>query len=438
MSKIKNILFVCAIIALTLPQCHATDAVQKPVWAVNVGGPAYLAKDGTSYSPEQSISGGEIGTLDKVLGSQDPFIYHSYREGDIQVEREISNGQYTATFHFAEPMTVEPGQRVFDILIEGQPVFAGLDVMMTRDGKIESALTVTIPNIEITDGVLNISFETQAGSPLLSALVVRKSGSAATKWKLAWSDEFNSGDTPNPERWSIDVWPARVVNDEDQAYTDHPKNLRIEDGSLVIEAHKEKFGNADYTSARIHSLGKGDLLYGRVEVRAKIPAGKGTWAAAWMLPTDPFHYATSCETGQAWQGIDDCDAWPNSGEIDIMEHVGYQPGHIHGTVHNKAYYWKTWQQRKGRIIMADIEDDFHDYVLEWSPERIDVFLDEELYFTYINEGQGWQVWPYDQPFHIVINLAIGGAWGRSGGGIDDSKFPQKMLIDYVRVYHPRP
>ena len=160
----------------------------------------------------------------------------------------------------------------------------------------------------------------------------------------------------------------------------------------------------------------------------------GTWPAIWMLPSDPFRYATTCEAGTDWQGSSDCNAWPNSGEIDIMEHVGYQMGHIHGTVHNEAYYWAKWEQRKGRILIDDVDQEFHIYALEWTPERIDIFVDDSHYFTYTNENTGWQVWPYDQPFHVIMNIAVGGMWGRSGGGIDDEIFPQRMEIDYVRVY----
>ena len=129
-----------------------------------------------------------------------------------------------------------------------------------------------------------------------------------------------------------------------------------------------------------------------------------------------------------------CDGWPNSGEIDIMEHVGYQMDHIHGTVHTKAYYWVMWEQRKGRILIDGVADGFHVYALEWSPERIDIFVDDAHYFTYMNEGRGWEEWPFDQPFHLILNIAVGGVWGRSGGPIDDSIFPQRMLVDYVRVY----
>ncbi len=111
----------------------------------------------------------------------------------------------------------------------------------------------------------------------------------------------------------------------------------MQNGHLIIEAHKEEYEGAGYTSGRVHSQGKGDFLYGRFEVRAKLPRGQGSWAAIWMLPSDPYRYSTSCEPGEDWQGSESCDAWPNSGEIDILEHVGYQMGHVHGTVHNEAY-----------------------------------------------------------------------------------------------------
>ena len=205
---------------------------------------------------------------------------------------------------------------------------------------------------------------------------------------------------------------------------------------LIIEAHKEDYEGASYTSGRVHSEGKGDFLYGRFEVRAKLPRGQGTWAAIWMLPSDPYRYSTTCEPGEDWQGSSTCDAWPNSGEIDIMEHVGYQMGHVHGTVHNEAYYWLKWEQRKGRILLDDLDEEFRVYALEWTPERIDIFVDDTHYFSYMNEGTGWNAWPYDHPYNLILNVAVGGAWGRAGGPIDDTIFPQQMLVDYVRVFAP--
>lgn len=408
----------------------------ESAWAVNVGGPAYQATDGTMYEAESSVSGGRLGRLETVKGSQDPVLYRTFREGAVEISRPMPSGVYDITFHFAEHEPLGGGERVFDTFVEGRKVIRGLDVMRARDGKIESALSVTVPDIEVTDGELNVGFAATVGQPVFSALVVRPAKAARPVGELVWSDEFDTEGALDPGKWNIDEWPARVVNDEDQAYTARATNLRVEDGHLVIEAHKEDFANAAYTSGRIHTRGKGDFLYGRFEVRAKLPRGKGTWPAIWMLPTDPFRYATMCKEGDAWQGSETCDAWPNSGEMDILEHVGYEMGHVHGTLHNRAYYWINWEQRKGRILLDAPDQDWHVYALEWSPEKVEVFVDDTLYFTYVNENSGWESWPYDHPFHLVLNIAVGGMWGRAGGGIDDDIFPQRMLVDYVRVYRP--
>jgi beta-glucanase (GH16 family) len=412
--------------------CAAPPPEAIDVWAINVGGPAYDGIDGTQYDAEASVTGGTVGQMETVKGSQDPFLYTTYRVGDIRVDHPIANGTYDITFHFAEPEELGPGERLFDAFAEDQRVIDDLDVMSFRDGKIESGLTVTAPNVQVADGELNIFFEASVNEPILSALVLRSKDRPRPSLELVWQDEFD-GDELDEKKWSARVWPARKVNDEDQAYTGRPENLRLEDGMLVIEAHNEDYEGANYTSARIHSSGKGDFLYGRFEVRAKLPRGQGTWPAIWMLPSDPFAYATNCAEGE-WQGNPDCDAWPNSGEIDIMEHVGYQMNHVHGTVHTKAYYWQVWEQRKGRILLDDVAEEFHVYAVEWTPERIDAFVDDTLYFSYMNEHKGWREWPFDKPFHLILNVAVGGAWGRAGGPIDDTVFPQRMLVDFVRVY----
>jgi len=419
-------------------ECEAEESSTLFEWAVNVGGPDYTGADGTRYVAEEFVSGGELGVLDEVLGSQDPQLYVSFREGDIRIDRPIANGIYDVTFHFAEPAEIGERERLFDIIVNDRRVLHELDVVLSRDGKTRSALTVTIPNIEISTGRLRIEFSPTAREPVLSALVVRGKSTEPDTWRLVWNDEFDTDGRPDPSRWTMEEWPARVVNDEDQAYTSRPENVLVENGRLVITARREDFEGSRYTSARLQSQGKGDFLYGRFVVRAKLPRGMGTWPAIWMLPSDPFTYATTCSDEPDWQGSGDCDAWPNSGEMDIMEHVGYQMGHVHGTVHNKAYYWAVWKQRKGRIIIDDVDHAFHDYVLEWSPERIDVFVDDTRYFTYINEGRGWESWPFDRPFHLILNIAVGGMWGRSGGGIDDGIFPQSMFVDYVRVYERTP
>ena len=405
------------------------------VWAVNVGGAAYRSVDGIDYAPDESISGGTIGETPEIIGSQDNQLYTSYRIGaDIRLVNEIPNGIYDIQFRFAEPFDIPVGERVFTVLAQGQPVIQNLDVRLARDGKHLSALDRVATGIEVTDGELKITFEASAGKPVLSALIVRRQREDSRNWTLVWSDEFESDGAPSEDKWSIDVWPARKVNDEDQAYTDRPKNVRVDDGKLILEAHKEDFDSAKYTSGRIHSKGKGDVLYGKVEVRAKLPAGQGSWPAIWMLPSDPSKYATTWNDDEDWQGSTNNDAWPNSGEIDIMEHVGYDMNTVHGTVHNKAYYWLHWNQRKGSIEGKSVASEFHTYTLEWAPDFLTISMDGSPYFTYVNEETGWEAWPFDHPFHLILNLAVGGMWGRGGGPIDDTIFPVRLEVDYVRVY----
>lgn len=420
------IVFSCA--------CQALEPRSDLAWAVNVGGPLYKGVDGTDYAAETSVTGGKIGQIEVVRGADDEVLYQTYREGDVRVAHSLPDGVYDVTLHFAEPNDSAIRERLFDVYIEGEQVFHELDVILLRDGNANSALTVTHRNIEISDGLLDVQFEPVVGQPILSGLVVRRKKKVQEPWQLVWRDEFELAGAPNPALWSVREWPARVVNSEDQAYTMRSRNVRVEEGKLILEAHREDYGEAKYTSARVLSQGKGDFLYGRFEARARLPEGMGTWAAIWMLPSDPFTYATTCDDDENWQGSEDCDAWPNSGEIDILEHVGYQPGHIHGTVHTRDYFFINQQQRKGRILVDDESTEFQLYALEWSPERIDIFVNDVLYFTFVNGQQGWTSWPFDQSFYLIMNLAIGGDWGRAGGAIDDSIFPQRMEVDYIRVY----
>jgi beta-glucanase (GH16 family) len=405
-------------------------------WAVNIGGPVYRAVDGTIFQAEMSVTGGTTGVADAVKATDDGELYGTYREGEIEISHPLASGTYDITFHFTEPKNIGIGDRLFNVFIEGQLQIEQLDVILSRDGNPRSALTVTTGKVLVADGQLNIHLVSAPDQPLLSGLVVTPSVDAGTDddWELVWRDEFDIDGEPDANNWTSPEWAARIVNSEDQAYTNRTKNLRVQNGNLVIEAHREDYGNARYTSGRLHSSGKADFLYGRVEARARLPEGVGTWAAIWMLPSDPFKYATNCSNDENWQGSVACDAWPNSGEVDIMEHVGYQMGHVHGTVHTRAYYFINKKQRKGRILLDDVAEAFHVYAMEWSPGKIDMFVDDVLYFTYTKTEDDWRSWPFDHPYHLVMNLAIGGDWGRAGGAIDDSIFPQRLVIDYVRVY----
>jgi len=401
-------------------------------WAINVGGGDYLGADGISYQADPILIDTPIQS--PIKGAQDDTVFKTYKLGVNEINKPIGSGVYDLIFKFSEPENLAIGSRVFNVLVEGQVVIRNLDVIQARDGNMNSSLVRMVNNIEIDDGALNIELESVVGEPILNAVVVRKKIAITEGWELIWQDEFDYVGTPDQNKWTHDVWPAKKVNDEDQAYTSRKKNARVENGLLIIEAHREDYHGAQYTSARLHSAGKGDLLYGRVEVRAKLPAGQGTWPAIWMLPSDPFRYATTCAQGEDWQGSDNCDAWPNSGEIDIMEHVGYDMNRVHGTVHTQSYYWVNGEQRKASVEAQKVDQQFHIYSMQWSPQRIDVYFDGALYFTYLNQGEGWQAWPYDHPFHLILNLAVGGGWGGAGGATDTTAFPAKMLVDYVRVY----
>jgi beta-glucanase (GH16 family) len=413
-----------------------TQYQQSVALAINVGGDEYMGQDGIRYIADSLPIITQKGTSAAIKGSQDPTLYESYRTGEMEIPLALTNGIYDITIKFAEPDDdLQVGERLINVYAQNQLVIEELDIRLARDGMALSSLDRTVVNVAVTDGLMKLKFVGAKGTPVVHALIVRNKLSDADQWELVWHDEFDYEGRPDANKWSFDRWPARKVNDEDQAYTDRAKNVRVENGQLIIEAHKEEYDNAQYTSGRIHSMGKGDFLYGKAEVRARIPAGQGTWSAIWMLPSDPFKYATTCEHGEDWQGSHTCDAWPNSGEIDIMEYVGYDPTTIHGTVHNRAYYWRNWEQRKGSIqVDEQVNQDFQVYSMEWGPDYIAVSMNDTPYFYYANQGEGWRAWPFDHPYHLILNLAIGGAWGRSGGPIDDSLFPVRMEVDYVRIY----
>lgn len=235
--------------------------------------------------------------------------------------------------------------------------------------------------------------------------------------KLVWSDEFNYTGLPDSTKWSYDVGGHGWGNNELQYYTEgRSKNASVADGMLTIEAFKESYEESKYTSARIVTKEKGDWKYGRIEVRAKLPKGRGIWPAIWMLPTD-------------WAYGD----WPASGEIDIMEFVGYMPDSVFASVHTAWYNHAIHTQSTKGLYLNDLATGFHVYAIEWTPESISFFVDDRKYHEFANNHKGSQAWPFDEKFHLILNVAVGGNWGATKG-MDESIFPQKMLVDYVRVY----
>lgn len=240
-----------------------------------------------------------------------------------------------------------------------------------------------------------------------------------TTWQLIWSDEFNYSGLPDSTKWSYDEGGHGWGNNELEYYTARrPENASVENGVLTIQARKEKWEKQDFTSARLVTRNKGDWTYGRLEIKARIPIGRGTWPAIWMLPT-------KWDLGSG--------GWPDCGEIDIMEHVGYDVGNIHASTHSKAYYWRVNTQKTSIIELSDLATSYHVYAIEWFKDRIDMFVDSTKYFSFSNENQGWEKWPFFRNFHLLLNVAVGGDWG-GVQGVDETCFPQKMEVDYVRVY----
>ena len=240
-------------------------------------------------------------------------------------------------------------------------------------------------------------------------------------WNIVWQDEFDK-DSLDLTKWSRETGGHGWGNNELQFYTDSDSNSYVENGNLILKAQVVPQGIGSsrglryYSSARLRTYGKGDWKYGRIEVKAKVASGQGIWPAIWMLPTDWLF-----------------GGWPSSGEIDIMEHVGYDLGVVHGSVHTEAYNHKINTQRSSARKIANVDTEFHVYSIIWDKDKISFFIDDVQYFLFENDQQGnYKTWPFDQRFHLLINIAVGGDW--PGNPDNSTNFPRKMLVDYVRVY----
>lgn len=245
--------------------------------------------------------------------------------------------------------------------------------------------------------------------------------------ELVWSDEFDYEGLPDSTKWGYHLGDACDLpmgcgwgNNELQYYTDRPGNARVAGGTLIIEAHRQNVNGRKYTSSRLVTQGKGDWLYGRFEIRAQVPQGRGVWAAIWMLPSDGDY------------GIGKYGPWPHSGEIDIMEHVGFDKDTIVSNTHTLSANGMHGTDDPGRVFVPTAEEAFHTYAIEWTPEKIDFYVDDQNYHTYHRESS-YEVWPFNQPFYLIMNIAVGGNWG-GRHGIDDESLPWRMKVDYVRVF----
>ena len=254
-------------------------------------------------------------------------------------------------------------------------------------------------------------------------------------YTLVWADEFNNAGKPDTSVWGYEL--GLIRNHEAQFYTKDTGNIRIENGNLVIETRIEKVANpqygivdpdkpwlkwvaevdtAKYTSGSIYTKGEATWKYGIIEVRAKLPEGVGLWPAIWML-------GENCNEA----------GWPLCGEIDIMEHVGFEKDSIFGTVHTDAFNHTKGTQKGRKVYVQNPYTEYHLYSIKWTKDYIEFYLDNKSYFRFDNVKKSVKEWPFDQKFNLKLNIAVGGMLG-GRKGIDDTVFPQKMLIDYVRIY----
>jgi beta-glucanase (GH16 family) len=243
-----------------------------------------------------------------------------------------------------------------------------------------------------------------------------------SEWVLAWSDEFDTDGLPDESKWTYDIGNWGWGNNELQYYTvARAENARVENGNLIIEARKDDMGEK-WTSARLTTREKTSFIYGKIEFRAKVPKERGNWAAGWTL-------------GDSY--VDEL-SWPYCGEIDIMECVGYEindttgNGLHHASVHCGAYYFKLNNQPTGITEVKNMNDDYHLYAVEWTPDYIKAYVDDLQYFTY-EDTSDTLTWPFNKPQNIILNLAMGGGWG-GAQGMDGNVVSQQLVVDYVRVY----
>lgn len=233
-------------------------------------------------------------------------------------------------------------------------------------------------------------------------------------WQIVWQDEFSKEGMPDSTLWKYE-WGPNWYNDELQYYTrSRPENVRVKNGYLIIEARHEDFYEKEYTSTRLNS--RADWTYGRMELRARLPKGNALWPALWMMPRSSVY-----------------GGWPKSGEIDIMENWSWDPTGIYGTVHTEAYNHIAGTQKGDKINVIAPWENFYTYAIEWTPEKIDWFVDDSLYFSFGNEGTT-DKWPFNQPFHFILNIAV----EKTAPGQEYTWVKRTMEVDYVRVYKRKP
>lgn len=343
------------------------------------------------------------------------------REGDwLRYTATVSQtGLYTLVFRVAHDVGSDP---LFLLERNGEDITGVMNAPYT--GGLTHWVTIERPMVSLQAGTSVFTLRQTGGTPFfLDSIAFEPGGPVSAgpapdlaKWQLVWSDEFDKDGAPDALKWGYDIGGHGWGNKELQYYTDRLENARVEKGRLTIEARKEDFEANHYTSARLVTRGKHDFTYGRIEVSAKLPVGRGNWPAIWLL-------------GSSLPSV----GWPACGEIDIMEHLGRNPGWIHASTHSKKYFFKNGNQLTSITYVPEPHRDFHLYAAEWFPDHIDFFVDQNKYLTVTNERSGRDAWPFDDPEYLILNVALGG-WG---GDVVDADLPARMDVDFVRIYERR-
>lgn len=297
-----------------------------------------------------------------------------------------------------------------------------LTVSPTSSTDRQATLTITV-NKNTTYTARTAQVTVKAGTTRATITVTQQAAQkeetdptivAPDGYTLVWNDEFD-GTSLNTTKWTYEIWNAGQVNNELQAYVKSDGVATVADGALSITCKKV---DGKVVSARLYANYKTGWKYGYFEARIKLPKGRGTWPAFWMMPVNFDNNS---------------NPWPGCGEIDIMEEVGYNPNYVSSTIHCNKYNNTGTATEHTERYLAGAEGDFHVYACEWTAYYLRFYVDGELTLTYSNDGTGKDAWPFDNPFYIILNLAWGGDWGGQQG-VDESALPATMQVDYVRVF----
>lgn len=341
------------------------------------------------------------------------IVFHGINDAKVSIAKE---GEYNVLSGVGvllkdEYITSYLKYYIYDVLNEESVE----KISRTFYGKYEVVYTLDYPGLKKPiEKIRNI----QVGDVCIGCIVYDES---KVQYEMVWSDEFDYEGKADPTKWTYETGGHGWGNNELQYYTNREKNAFVKDGKLTINLLREDYNGKKYTSSRLITNGKFDFTYGKVEVFAKLPMGLGTWPAIWMLGSD-FR----------------SNSWPKCGEIDIMEHVGYDQNRIHSTIHtNRFNGGKGTQKGQGRVI-KNVATEFHKYGLEWLPDKLIFTVDDSITFIYdardYNNGNPTvDEWPFKSDFFLILNIAFGGDWG-GARGIDQNFTSATMEIDYVRVY----